>query len=996
MKKILVFAMLALITGMSATPIYIAFLWHMHQPIYWPYETVNETQQHGYYSYSLFDIFNQRYGPYTAWPKDAVQSGMNAGFEHFGAQVSFSGSLIENLNNLEDSGNGNFQNWRSHWEYIKNQQTTLGNPRIDMVGFGYHHPLMGLIDYDDIRKQIQAHRDMLDNNFSGGYSNGIFPPECAFAPKMIPALTDENLDWVLIDNIHLERACEGYPFNTGGNLYEPNQSDILNANPGDWLQLNGLWAPTQVSLQWAHTPHMIEYIDPETGNESSMIAVPASRYLGTEDARGGFGALNYDSVMSQFEDANTDPDHPILIVLHHDGDNYGGGTDSYYYSNFSQFVSWLGDNTDRFVCTTIQDYLEMYPPETDDCIHVESGSWSGADNGDPEFKKWNGDPYGGYSPDRNSWGVITAAKNAVRTAEQINPNHSGTLEGWHYLLNAETSCYWYWDGSQNGIWDSHPTRGANLAIAAALPVAQTGTDLTPPTIYKPQREPYNPGGMEWNQPQPSDFTVWSYVYDLSGLDSVILKYRIDGDGINDTDTDHNETYAGGSDVGNWTSISMTGTWIDPQTNPSPTFKAHEYSAQISGQSDVLIDYYIEARDAEGNVAKSTIEHVYVGSSSGSSHLSWEPVNPSQDDPITITVTGVSQGAMLHWGVDPLDGIWQTPNEAYWPENSTLYNGTGPAVESPFDGPDNDGNLTITIGPFNDAAQDVRSVLFVLHWDDDTWDNNDGSDYLITVNGGSEAYVMDGQLDPGAQILASDGNYTLFYAFNGTELYLATSSAQTTGSDTFVFLSTSPGDMTDAPWAKSGQVAQWDAFIANESTNNYCTWFVQNAPTSIAVGNYLEGTINVSEEWGNVTQLYAALGLYHTNDDGELVHQAPAGDGNGDLEADEYLLFDLDITSTESPVVETSALILNQNAPNPFNPDTTIRFSLPQDGMTRLDIFNIRGQKVQTLVNRHMGSGAHTAVWEGTDFSGNHCASGIYFYRLQSRNQTQIRKMVMVQ
>ncbi|TAK51944.1 MAG: hypothetical protein EPO24_15565, partial [Bacteroidetes bacterium] len=53
-------------------PIYIAFLWHMHQPIYWPYETVNQTDQNGRYSYSVTDIHNQRIGPYTSWPKNAV------------------------------------------------------------------------------------------------------------------------------------------------------------------------------------------------------------------------------------------------------------------------------------------------------------------------------------------------------------------------------------------------------------------------------------------------------------------------------------------------------------------------------------------------------------------------------------------------------------------------------------------------------------------------------------------------------------------------------------------------------------------------------------------------------------------------------------------------------------------------------------------------------------------------------------------------------------
>ncbi|PIW99446.1 MAG: hypothetical protein COZ80_05335, partial [Ignavibacteria bacterium CG_4_8_14_3_um_filter_37_9] len=71
-------------------PIYIAFLWHMHQPIYWPYESIVTTQAQNRFPYSVFDIHNQRIGPYTSWPKDAVQKGISAGLPNFGAQVSFS------------------------------------------------------------------------------------------------------------------------------------------------------------------------------------------------------------------------------------------------------------------------------------------------------------------------------------------------------------------------------------------------------------------------------------------------------------------------------------------------------------------------------------------------------------------------------------------------------------------------------------------------------------------------------------------------------------------------------------------------------------------------------------------------------------------------------------------------------------------------------------------------------------------------------------------
>ena len=104
-----------------------------------------------------------------------------------------------------------------------------------MVGFGYFHPLMGLIDYQDIRKQIQMHKEIFTQNFPGAYSKGIFPPENAFSDRMIPALVDEGIEWALVDNIHFERAVKNYPFDKGGNLYEPNKADLQVENPNDWI-----------------------------------------------------------------------------------------------------------------------------------------------------------------------------------------------------------------------------------------------------------------------------------------------------------------------------------------------------------------------------------------------------------------------------------------------------------------------------------------------------------------------------------------------------------------------------------------------------------------------------------------------------------------------------------------------------------------------------------------------------------------------------------------
>lgn len=685
--------------------------------------------------FNVADIHNQRTGPYTSWPKDAISKGLT--LDHLGAQVSFSGSLIENLNHLKAAGNGNFNNWLSPWNQARQWKTSKNNYRLDLVGFGYHHPLMGLIPYFDIRKQIQAHKNIFAQNFTGSYSKGIFPPENAFTERMIPALTDEGFQWVLVDNIHFDRTCKNYPFSTGGNIYEPNRADIQNPDPNDWVALNNLWAPTKNSARWGRQPHYAQYIDPATGKTSRIIVVPCDRYMGNEDGRGGFGALNYDNVMSQLAAYNTDPHHPILIVLHHDGDNYGGGSQGYYDNNFQNFVNWLKANPNRFVCTTVQDYLDMFPPDTSDIIHVEDGSWSGADNGDPEFKKWNGDPYNNYSPDRNSWGVITAAQNYVHTAQQINPNAAPTQNAWKFLMNAEASDYWYWDGSSGGLWDAHPTRGSNLAINEAKQITATGNDQTPPTIYIPQREPYNPGGKEWNKTMSSDFKVWTYIYDISGLKSAVLKYRLDRDGVNNLQSNDNETYAGGSEVGSWQSVTMTAQYIAPQTNPQPIYKAFEYSAMVSGLHDTLVDYYIEATDSLGNTSRSAIQHVYIGgSASGSSgnatNITWSPINPTRKDTITITVNNATKAGKLHWGVNFQNNNWVKPDSMFYPTGTNVYSKN--AVESPMDGPASN-ILKIKLGPFSDTTkQALERMAFVIHYNDNTWDNNGGSDYKIYLSG----------------------------------------------------------------------------------------------------------------------------------------------------------------------------------------------------------------------------------------------------------------------
>jgi subtilisin family serine protease len=87
--------------------------------------------------------------------------------------------------------------------------------------------------------------------------------------------------------------------------------------------------------------------------------------------------------------------------------------------------------------------------------------------------------------------------------------------------------------------------------------------------------------------------------------------------------------------------------------------------------------------------------------------------------------------------------------------------------------------------------------------------------------------------------------------------------------------------------------------------------------------------------------------------------------------------------------------LHQNHPNPFNPSTRICFSLPYPSEIRLDVYNIMGQVVTTLVAGQLEAGEHEIVWNGKDSGDHDVASGIYFYKMQSADFTATKKMMLL-
>ncbi len=92
-----------------------------------------------------------------------------------------------------------------------------------------------------------------------------------------------------------------------------------------------------------------------------------------------------------------------------------------------------------------------------------------------------------------------------------------------------------------------------------------------------------------------------------------------------------------------------------------------------------------------------------------------------------------------------------------------------------------------------------------------------------------------------------------------------------------------------------------------------------------------------------------------------------------------------------------ALRLAQNAPNPFNPRTEIRFALPEAGRVDLAVFDLAGRRVRRLIEgQRLEQGEHSAIWQGRDDAGRALASGVYLYRLEAGPLSATKKMTLLQ
>ncbi len=132
-------------------------------------------------------------------------------------------------------------------------------------------------------------------------------------------------------------------------------------------------------------------------------------------------------------------------------------------------------------------------------------------------------------------------------------------------------------------------------------------------------------------------------------------------------------------------------------------------------------------------------------------------------------------------------------------------------------------------------------------------------------------------------------------------------------------------------------------------------------------------------------------------DSTLTYKVVAVYGGGDNETFESsgTFWSLPIQGTYDNDIDFNATRIIGAYPNPFNPKTTIKYNIAKDSNVELVIYNIKGQKVRTLVNERKTQGEHSIVWNGQDDNGHNSATGVYFYRLKSGTHTSTQKLMMI-
>jgi hypothetical protein len=195
----------------------------------------------------------------------------------------------------------------------------------------------------------------------------------------------------------------------------------------------------------------------------------------------------------------------------------------------------------------------------------------------------------------------------------------------------------------------------------------------------------------------------------------------------------------------------------------------------------------------------------------------------------------------------------------------------------------------------------------------------------------------------------------------------------------------------------------------DNANTWSTVYFQEAFVYDATKNLVIAVWDDTGQWVSpdgfrffVNHTLTNRTLYHNSDEETYNVHSPVS--SLDVGTDRQfvptilLYYDTDISETDIVVTRAGSHLMG-NYPNPFNPSTTIRFHVEsptsEPEKVTIDVFNIKGQKVRSLISDFFATGSHTVTFDGLDDSGKAVTSGIYLYRMQTADYTGVSKMVLM-
>src|SRR3989344_3718592 len=322
-------------------------------------------------------------------------------------------------------------------------------------------------------------------------------------------------------------------------------------------------------------------------------------------------------------------------------------------------------------------------------------------------------------------------------------------------------------------------------------------------------------------------------------------------------------------------------------------------------------------------------------------------------------------------------------------------------------PDGKNQINLTKNPARDDnpawSPNGTKIAFVSERDG----NNEI--YIMSEDGTNQVNLTNNLAHEISHSWSPDGNKIVFYSTrNGyTEIYVINSD----GTNQIRLTNNSENDAGPS-WSPDGKKIAY-VTLTWEKNVNYWEIYVINA----------DGTginqINLTEN----SYFFFNSPFISWSPDGKKIAFSSERDGNLEIYVmNEYGTNQIRLTDSQredynpvwSPFLDTldipvptsieelitgaklpQAYDISQNYPNPFNPSTTIKYELPELSNVRINIYNLRGQKVKTLVDRMQAEGTYSVEWDGIDENGKKVSSGVYLYRLETPEFIKTRKMVLI-